>query len=81
MDLDDHDQLQNDNGEIDVGGCVETWRKKKRIEREGGGGEIICCCQLIFCRGETVHMLMFKSSYRALTDCPKCSWNELFLPY
>lgn len=38
MDLDDHDQLQNDNGEIDVGGCVETWRKKKRIEREGGGG-------------------------------------------
>lgn len=36
MALDDHDQLQNDNGEIDVGGmwaCMETWRKKK-IERE-----------------------------------------------
>lgn len=34
MDLDDHDQLQNDNGEIDVGlhGNVE-----KKIEGEGEG--------------------------------------------
>lgn len=37
MDLDDHDQLQNDNGEIDGGGvraCVETWTEKKEERGE-----------------------------------------------
>lgn len=43
MALDDHDQLQNDNGKIDVGrvrACLETWRGRKR-ERERKKGESI----------------------------------------
>lgn len=49
MDLDDHDQLQNDNGEIDVGGLRGNVEEEKKTEREEGeGGGIMCCCQLIF---------------------------------
>lgn len=58
MALDDHDQLQNDNGEIDVGGmwaCMETWKKK--IEREEEVRESEFTKTRIFC-GEMVQMLM-----------------------
>lgn len=56
MDLDDHDQLQNDNGEIDVGlhGNVE------KIEREEGDGESLFTNALLttyFC-GKAAQMQM-----------------------
>lgn len=62
-------------------------REKKNRKRGGRGGRIICCCQLIFWRRgrngahADVKERKILDSYRALTHCPKCSWNELFLPY